>query len=460
MNNYKILFRNADSNTISRKPPVLIMIVFFTMMFSPIIAFPKTSVDDMQVEITNLRQRVELLESQLNKVLKLVNSDTNSPVKETKTTQKVIVNVKEQTNPPLIQFGGRVKVDAIYNSRAVGQTSNANQNDLVFSAGNIPIDGSGEKYQYNFNARDTRLWLTANVPTELGVLGGHVEMDFFSSDKSGNEVVSNSYIPRLRHAYVNYGNFTAGQTWTTFMNVSAIPDMNDSGGPPGILFVRQPLLRYQKQQEWGKISFALEQPESTLTTSTGARIATDDERIPDFVTRIDFDGSWGNLSVAGLLRQIRSDTNGDSDNSWGAALNASGRIYTFGSDNIRFALSYGNALGRYMSVNSFADGAIDSNGKIRLNEMFGGHIAYQHWWSEKLRSNLSLGYSRADNNFLSIPTLPAELNKSLFSSHLNLLWSPTTSATLGIEWIHGKRNLEDGRDGELDRIQFASMFRF
>jgi hypothetical protein len=460
MNNYNKSGHSSFADNSFRRTRVLNLAVLFMIMFSPINAFPETDIDKMQDEIVNLRQRVELLESQLNEVLKLVNNDTKSPARETTTNETVVLNLKEKQKPKTLQIGGRVKVDAIYNSRAIGQSSNSNQRDLVFSAGNIPVDGIGEKGQFNFNARETRLWLTANVPTELGTMGGHVEMDFFSTDKSGNEVVSNSYIPRLRHAYVNYADFTAGQTWTTFMNVSALPDMNDSGGPSGVLFVRQPLLRYQNQQDWGKLSLALEQPESTLTSSNGTRIATDDERIPDIISRIDFDGTWGNLSIAGLLRQIRNDMNGNSDSSWGAAVNASGRIYTRGADNIRFALSYGNALGRYMSVNSFADGNIDGNGKIHLNEMFGAHIAYQHWWSDKLRSNLSVGYSRTDNNFLPMMTSPVELNKSLFSSHLNLLWSPTTSATLGIEWIHGNRNLEDGRDGKLDRIQFSSMFRF
>lgn len=442
------------------------MLIILSMLVHPV-SEARASVDDpavtsLQAEVADLQSRVRQLEQQLTAVLQMVKQDaapvgaSRSPVKET-----IVVKDEVRTTRPSISVGGRVKVDAIFNSRTAGGPSNRNHGDLSFASGNIPLDGTGKRDQLNFSARETRLWVTARVPTEAATLGAYVEMDFSSGDDSGNEKVSNSYVPRLRHAYVNYGDFTAGQTWSTFMNVSAFPDMNDTGGPAGIINIRQPMLRYQHDQDWGRFYLALEQPESTLTTAAGVRTSTDDEQFPDVVGKLEFTGDWGNWSLAGMLRQVRIDDSGATDSSWGGAVSTSGRINAWGTDNIRFALSYGNALGRYLSLNGFDDGFLGVGNKIELTTMYGGYVSYQHWWSERLRTSLTLGYSRADSDFDFLPTFAAPVvNKSMFSSHLNLLWSLTTAATVGVEWIHGERHLEDGRDGSLDRIQFTSMFRF
>jgi hypothetical protein len=161
------------------------------------------------------------------------------------------------------------------------------------------------------------------------------------------------------------------------------------------------------------------------------------------------------------VRQVRIDDGGKTDSTWGGAVSASGRINILAMDNIRFALSYGNALGRYLSLNANDDGVLDAAGNIHLTEMFGAYISYQHWWSQSLRSSLTLGYSRAYRH-TDLPHFAGwgEINDSLFSSHLNLIWNLTSAATVGVEWIHGERRLWNDREGSLDRVQFTSMFRF
>lgn len=423
-------------------------------------AVDSQSVAALQAQVTALQTRVGQLEQQLVEVLKLVQRDTSAPaVARTQPAKTVALAQQAEVPRPSIKVGGRIKVDGVYNNRSATSGSNHNLADLSFAGGNIPIAGTGQRDKLNFSARETRLWVTAQVPTPAATLGAYVEMDFSSADDSGNEKVSNSYVPRLRHAYVDYGAFTAGQTWTTFMNVSAFPDMNDTGGPAGIINVRQPMLRYQHDVDLGRIYLALEQPESTLTTATGARIATDDEHIPDIIGKMEFTGDWGNWSVAAMVRQIRIVDGGNASSAWGGAVSASGRINFLAMDNIRFALTYGNVLGRYLSLNADDDGVLDVRDDIRLTEAFGAYLSYQHWWSPSLRSSLTLGYSHADPEPIWLP-VSAEVNESIFSSHLNLIWNLTSAATVGVEWIHGERRLTDGREGSLDRVQFTSMFRF
>ncbi len=52
------------------------------------------------------------------------------------------------------------------------------------------------------------------------------------------------------------------------------------------------------------------------------------------------------------------------------------------------------------------------------------------------------------------------VNKSIWASHLNLMWSPVAKVRLGAEWLHAYRELENGTDGSLNRIQFSGRYLF
>lgn len=420
------------------------------------------SIDSLTAEVRILNERIDQLEQKLNNVMQLVGENPAGPVSAE--------NIKQQpareyayvtaTDTSAISVGGRVKLDAIYNSRSAGGNSGSNSGDLAFFPSAIPVNGSGEDDQFSFNARQTRLWLKGYSPSDYGEMAGYIEIDFNSSSGASNEKVSNSWVPRLRHAYGTLGGITLGQTYTTFMNVSAYPEINDLNGPVGIMNIRQPLFRYGLEQDWGNLYLAMENPETTLVTASGTRIAPDDDRLPDMIAKLEFSSDWGNWTLSGMAREIRSDgalVANIEDSIWGGAVSAAGRIRLHNRDNLRFNLSYGNALGRYLSFNAFDDGMIDNLGHINLNEIIGGYLAYQHWWSDDLRSSISAGFAHADNNPL---VDPSRVSNFFYSTHLNLIWNPSLNASIGIEWLHGYRELEDGRDGRIDRIQLTSIYNF
>jgi hypothetical protein len=182
--------------------------------------------------------------------------------------------------------------------------------------------------------------------------------------------------------------------------------------------------------------------------------------VPDVIGKIKFSDIWGNMSVAGMFREINADNRmmtGINDRQWGAAFSVAGRIYLPKQDNLRFALSYGNVLGRHMSFNAFDDATINSAGKISLTEIMSSYLAYQHWWTSTLRSSLIVGAAYADQD---TSIAPSSVDKLFASSHVNLLWSPTLEMTLGLEWLHGYRKLENGQDGNIDRLQFSAVYKF
>ena len=149
-------------------------------------------------------------------------------------------------------------------------------------------------------------------------------MDFHLSP-GGNERVSNSYNPRMRHAFVKYDNWLFGQTWSTFQDVAALAENLDFVGPAeSTVFERQPMIRYSR----GGFDIALENPETTVTPfGGGARIVTDDGEMPDVIVRYTHKDDWGHVAGAAIVRQLTYDDNmGIDDTTLGWGVSLTGKI--------------------------------------------------------------------------------------------------------------------------------------
>ncbi len=364
----------------------------------------------------------------------------------------------EHAGPMDLTLGGRLKVDAIYNADGVGGIRTS-KSDLAFSPGSIPIGNTGRN-SFDANLRESRVWATLTLPLANDALSTYIEFDFFDTKKDslGRTHIANE--PRMRHLYSSFKNITIGKTYTTFANLSAFPEINDANGPVGNLLIRHELIRYNIPTSWGETFLALEKGESSFTSAIGSSFQVNDDQLPDIIGKIEFSETWGNISAAIMLREINANhriISGVNDKKWGAAFSASGKIYFPKQDNLRFTISYGNVLGKYVSFNAFNDAAIDNTGKINLIEILSAHIAYQHWWTTTLRTSLVFGAGHANQD---ASIVPQTANKLFTSSHVNLLWSPIQKFTVGLEWLHGFRELENGNDGHLDRLQFSALYKF
>jgi hypothetical protein len=183
------------------------------------------------------------------------------------------------------------------------------------------------------------------------------------------------------------------------------------------------------------------------------------DRYPDLVARLNFNPDWGNLSLAALGRQIRysNSATGLQRGVWGGGISLAGKINTIGLDNIRFMTHYGNGEGRYVATNNtFSDAALDGNANMELTTAYGGMLSYQHWWSKEWRSTVTYGFAQAEQaGFVN-----RVLSRQVQSVHANLLWSPVSQAMMGIEYTYANRELIDGRDGDLQRLQFSARYSF
>jgi len=355
-----------------------------------------------------------------------------------------------------VTFGGYAKFDAVFSNPSAGVGSTA---DLELEAGNIPVGPNAkanERNQVKFGARQSRLFAGTSTPTSWGALTSYVEGDFYGA--AGNESVSNSNGLRVRHAYGTLGGLLAGQTWTTFSDVDAYPETVDFGGPVGRIFARQAQLRWTLPFTSGQWSIALENPETVATLPNGTQFRADDDRLPDLAGIVSFNTGFGKYSIAGVARQLRVDSASapaSQDQKFGSALGVNGVVPFLRSDDLRFSAYYGNGIGRY-SIGFFTDALLDANGHILLPKQWLATLAYRHFWSPNLRSTLALSELGSSNP----EGTAGSVNRDSQSAHLNVIWSPVAQTNLGLEYIHARRETQNGESGTLNRLQAAAQYSF
>lgn len=354
------------------------------------------------------------------------------------------------------KIGGYVKADLIYSDYGDGAVAAANIGRDFYIAGTVPVGGRGEKY-FDMHVKESRVNLKTTHNLDNGAkMSTFVEVDFLTSAQ-GNERVSNSYSPRLRHAFFTYNKWLFGQTWMTFFNVGALPENLDFVGPAeSTIFGRQTMVRYTS----GNWQFAVENPETTITPyGGGGRIVADDNKVPDFVARYNMSGDWGGMTIAGIVRELRYQNNvlDIKDSTTGYGLSVSGKLKAGERDDFRWMASVGKGMGRYMGLNTANGAVLDMDGDLKAIKSWGAFGSYRHFWDQQWRSNLTLGYLAVNNNIARTGT---GVTKKASSVHANLIYSPQPKLDLGIEFMYAKRKIESGVDGDLKRVQFSAKYAY
>ena len=412
--------------------------------------------------------RIAELERQLAELKALISQNQQATAAN---TQAVAVNAEEieEARPSKkgtkFQYGGYIQLDMAASSYSEGKPGSDLIEDFMVPSLIPTSDGSGSSYDTtNLHAKTSRFFFTTATDTDAGKLSTRVELDFLLGN-SGDERISNSWNSRLRHAFVKWDydegkSLLAGQTWSTFFNVGALPNQIDFVGPVGTLFNRQPMIRWTL----GGLQLAAENPATRLNWDVGGSLSTafDDfhEGIPDLVAR--YNGKMGGLSwsAAGILRELSYENSENDDSQMGYGLSLAGKWALGDKNDLRFMFSYGDALGRYLGLNAFNDGYVDAGGDIDTIDQWGGFLAYQHYWSAQWSSSFTLSMAAADNPSVSDFIHANSLAKEYQSAHASLWYHPAPSYSMGGEFIYGTKELENGNDGDLSRLQFAVKYAF
>ncbi len=364
-------------------------------------------------------------------------------------------------------YGGFIKLDAMVTDTTDGEIADGSVGRLFYVPSAIPVGspGANESTDTDMGAQFSRFWFSADTDLDSGAkVKGYLEFDLFGGGSiNGNEVATNTYGVTVRQAYASWSQangaqWLAGQTWSNFQDVAALPDSVDFIGPTeGSIFVRQAQVRYTK----GAWSFSAENPETTVTPyrNIGARISSDDNLMPDFTARWQKKGDWGHISVAGMVRQFayENPAAGIDDTSTGAAVSVSGKFNLGKRDDLRYMASYGRGIGRYLGLGIGSDTVLDAGGNLEPIDAYGAFAAWRHAFSPKLRSNVFYSMAHFDND----KTLTGfGVTERTQSFHANLIYSPLPKLDVGAELIWGQRALENDLDGDLRRIHTHVKYSF
>jgi hypothetical protein len=330
----------------------------------------------------------------------------------------------------------------------------------VFDTYLIPV-GTGAQFdqaRFFMQATQSRFGFELNRDTGKGIAFGRIETDFRGE---GNSL-------RLRHAYGEYWRFLAGQTWSTFTDVTTLPVTVDLEGPPSSNSVRTPQIRYAVSPGEGwKAAVALEAPQvdATVVDSTDVDPGTFEnfQGFGDIAARLRRETGWGHLTVSTILRSITlQDREQETQLVPGLGLQASGKIDLDGDDQLLFQVIGGRAISRF--VGSLGGKGLDvilnpESGSWEAIVSYGGYVTYSHRWlnlAPGVISNFTVGgIGIAQEDWYADDFF----NYSFYFA-ANGFWQITTGARFGGELSWGQRNNKDGTNGNALRFSFAAYFDF
>jgi hypothetical protein len=359
-----------------------------------------------------------------------------------------------------LEVYGQAMLDAIFDFKRMDPTWAA-----TLRPSQIPVfcpgsPGCGNDGAFTFSVRQSSLGVRGFIPTSLGMLKTDLAFDLFGSDGGTN-------IHWLR-AWAELGRFGVGQNDSNFMDMGVFPNTIDYWGPPGMVFVRNPQLRYTALDDKNmKVVVSLEAPNSIIDTgklteidpALGAGIQSRN-KLPDLVGSVRYGGDWGHVKGAALLRQVGfhsvNTPNGEPANSLtGYGLNLSGTFKVTKQGQVNWQLVGGKAIASYMNDGGI-DLAPDASFRAETVRTLAYLLYYNHAWDDKWTS--AIGYSQHKQDNTDGQSASAFKRGSYASA--NVLYTFAKNVTTGVEYIWGKHETKDGSSANDSRLQWSTRVSF
>ncbi len=362
-----------------------------------------------------------------------------------------------------VKLGGFVRLNVIASRYSDGEAAVGGLGKEFFLPQQIPVGGGFSTQDLLLSARQTRLQFSTSTPMNGTDIKTLVEFDFaLATAPVGAQRATNPYTPTFRRGFIEYGNLLVGQEWSTFQNIAVLPETTDFVGPlDGTVFNRQAQVRYTIPLRSGlTLQIAAENPETeTALPANAALVDTDDDRLPDVVARVNWKPHFGDFALAGLARELRTDTLGSGDTAFGWGVSGSGKIPIGKRHDLRFMATYGQGIGRYLGLGYVPD-AIYGGAATQLERIdnFAAFAAFRIGWTDAIHSTLMGSYQSA--NYPAGVIVTGLANAKSYGGAGNLFWSPGKGFDIGVEYRHAVRELVSGDTGALDRLEFAFKYGF
>ncbi len=337
----------------------------------------------------------------------------------------------------------------------------------------------GDNGQSIFSVRQSRFGVKANQEIAGQTLRVKFEFDLYGvGDDAGQTTM------RLRHFYGEWGPVLAGQTNSLFMDGDIFPNTIDYWGPNGMVFLRNPQIRYTHVNGPHTFAVALEKPGNDIdpgqvrliTDELGANIQGDEE-LPDLTGHYRYVGDWGHVQVAGILRRVGYETvgipgtNEPADSKMGWGVDVTSNIKTTAKDVLHLGVVYGEGIASYMNdggtdlgpkakpgISQPIVGAPIPPGSLRgdVLPLLGLTAYYDHYWNDLWSSSLGWSLVKVDNTNFQDKTA---FKEAQYAS-ANLLYAPDPKILIGGELLWGERQDFSGSKGDDVRIQMSFKYSF
>jgi hypothetical protein len=389
-------------------------------------------------------------------------SVTDSVRAETRTEASV--------NPqPTMQIYGFVEADAIVDlEQNNGDWYDTNRpSKLPAFAHEFGQDG-----HFYLSPRQSRFGLVGTLPTSAGDVQATFEFDMIGTGANAGLTTI-----RLRHAWGQWKQIGAGQTYSQFMDADVYPARPEPWGPNGMLTSRNPQVFWEPYRDGGSNArIAIENPGVSADGGLFAdRIdvphVTPRFPMPDITAHYRHAESWGYVQAGGAILYIAYDDRvahdpfNSSGHVWGWGASLSSNVHAGPDDLLRLQVVYGHGIENY-----FNDAPVDVGVKLNpgnaATPIVGealpvvGVVAYlEHNWADAWST--SAGYSRVDVKN-SDGELPSAFRTGEYAT-ANLMWKPepTRNLVIGeeVQWAH-RRNFSDGWTANDYRLVFFLKCNF
>lgn len=399
---------------------------------------PASAADSTAEAIKALQAQVDALQKQLVEIQAKAKEAPAPAASVPAQTATAEAGKKEILPGVTVKLGGYATVDGVYRDHNQGAGSSSSLNS------GIPYENSpnANKDEFHFTSNATRLSLLAEGKVDKDVgLSAFFEGDFMGgSSGSTTSVQSNSYTPRLRHAYAVYDrndwgfHVLGGQAWSLaamFRNgltprAEAGPITIDSVGTPGYVYTRAPQIRLVKDFADNKAHFGLsfEDPElntaglrctaqgaapcnapnfpnvSVSSTGSGGLAGNQSfDYAPDVIAKFAYDSSIGHFEVFGLSRFFRDTVATGTSYQDNYAVGLGGGVAAYipvipKKLDVQANFLGGRGIGRY-SAGQMPDVAFTSSGDIKPIEQLAAQIGVIGRPTPTWDLYLYAGYERA-----------------------------------------------------------------
>ena len=368
-----------------------------------------------------------------------------------------------------VGIAGAIQVDVIHDFNAVGLKPGGNL-EREFITADIPVGGPARDItnRTGFSPNQSFLSGWAETDTPWGPFRVYADVNLMGS------VTDTEF--QIYKAYGEWGWLKAGLDYSIWLNQSAIPDTLDFEGPdaaPEVRFTQASLkipLRPASEKRDLFFTVGVEDAQADMTLPGGANITSVDQ-LPAIIGKLSYEPDWAHVELGGLYRRLKAQGAGydQTVNGWGVIL--SGSIHTWKNDSLILGGLYGNALGAYIQdtagLGLDAAPASTADSSLKAIPAFGAWAAYQHWWSQSLRSTATYSFVRLDSDFDLWPnTAGTGTYKQTHYVSANLIWSPWPPFDVGLEYLFGHRTVTDrtavdgSTTGQNHRLQFTMRWNF